>query len=421
MNTENRYYHRVLGKNFYVSNDTRLTGLNNNDLIIGSSGSAKTGTIVYSQLKSLKDSSLIVVDTKGQLAKMFTRELKSKGYEVITLDFVNPERSCLYNPLDYIGRYKDGSAREKDIARLSAALIPDNMDSREPFWPMSARGYLDFFVAYTLGALPKEDHNMYTVSRLYRAYTQEYGEAAFAPFLEANPKSYAANRYKEMMANKNADKMVSSIYGFLNLALFPFDIAEFHGIYDPECRKCEDGSKKKILDIGSLGEKKTVLFLNISDTDHSCDALVNLFYTQTLQTLISKADGNKNGQLKVPVRIMMDDFASGTVIPDFDKIISVVRSRDLWITLCTQSFTQLESLYSKQQALTIINNCDHIIYLGCNDLESSEFIGTRAKKTPEVILAMDRTKEYVIEGGKPAVQIDKLRPYSYQEGAEPEC
>jgi type IV secretory pathway TraG/TraD family ATPase VirD4 len=158
-----------------------------------------------------------------------------------------------------------------------------------------------------------------------------------------------------------------------------------------------------------------VLFVTVSDTDHSLDALVNLFYTQTLQTLISKADQRSDGQLKVPVRIIMDDFASSATIPDFDKIISVVRSRDIWLTMCVQSFTQLESLYPHAQALTLINKCDPLVYLGSNDIQSAEFMGTRALKTPEIILGMDRTKEYIIEGGKPAILVDKVPSYSYKE------
>ncbi len=86
--------------------------------------------------------------------------------------------------------------------------------------------------------------------------------------------------------------------------------------------------------------------------------------------------------------------------------------------MCAQSFSQLESLYSREQALTIVNNCDHIVYLGSNDLDSAQFIGTRAKKTPEMILAMDRTKEYILEGGKPAILIDKIPPYSYEDSPE---
>ena len=412
MNKANRYGFRPLGKGALVSNDTRRTHLNNNDLVVGTTGASKTGSLVYPQLKSLKDSSLIVVDTKGRLSSMFTKELKAKGYRVLNLDFVNPEKSCKYNPLDYIRRYADGSPREMDISKLVSALINDDFD-RELIWPMSAKLYLEFFVAYALSALPEEDHNIYSVMRLYRAFTKELGEAGFIQWLDAHPDSFAKMRYDEISANKSADKMTASIYGFINAAMFPFDISELKNIFDPKFKRGEEDAE--VLDIASLGEEKTVLFINVSDSDHSLDYIVNLFYTQALQTLMSKADERPDGQLKVPVRIILDDFASGATIPDFDKIISVVRSRDIWLTMCIQSFTQLESLYSHEKALTIINNCDHIIYMGSNDLGSAEFIGTRALKTPEIVLAMDRTKEYVIEGGKPAVLVDKITPYSYKD------
>ncbi|MCR5598065.1 MAG: type IV secretory system conjugative DNA transfer family protein, partial [Lachnospiraceae bacterium] len=177
--------------------------------------------------------------------------------------------------------------------------------------------------------------------------------------------------------------------------------------------------EREELDLAALGREKTVLFLNVSDCDHSQDMLVNMLYSQLLQTLIAEADANESGQLDVPVRIIMDDFAASAQIPDFDKIISVVRSRDIWLTLCIQSFTQLDSLYSEAKALTIVNNCDHIVYLGGNDMKSAEFIGTRACKTPESVLCMDRTKEFFIESGKPVKLINKIKSYSF--GVEDIC
>ena len=117
----------------------------------------------------------------------------------------------------------------------------------------------------------------------------------------------------------------------------------------------------------------------------------------------------------MPVRLIIDDFASGAKLEDFDRIISVVRSRDIWLTMCMQSFTQLQTLYTSAQALTVINNCDHIIYLGSNDLGSAEFIGTRAKKTPEAILSIDRDKEFILEGGKPAQMVNKIPSYAFVE------
>ena len=405
-----RYGYRILGKGILISNDTRKTHLNNNDLICGASGSSKTGSIVYTQLKTLSDSSMVVVDTKRRLCSMFTTELKKKGYDVLTLDFVNPEKSCKYNPLKYIRKNNSGTYNELDIAKLAASLVPSGKNEKEPFWTQSARLVLEFFISYTLEALPEEDHNMYAVSRLYRAFTKEAGEAGFLPWLEDHPHSFAKIRYDEISALKASDKTLASVYGFVNTALFPFDISELRNIFDIDKAP---GSRQKTLDIGILGEKKTVLFLNVSDVDHSMDAIVNIFYTQVLQTLITKADNERDGKLKIPVRVIMDDFASSATIPDFDKIISVVRSRDLWISLCIQSFTQLESLYTFEQAQTIVSNCDHIVYLGSNDLNSAKFIGTRANRTPDSILVMDRSKEYILEGGKPAVLVEKVPSYSY--------
>ena len=418
MKKNTRYDHRYLGEGYSVSNDTRSTHLNNNDLIVGGPGSSKTGSIVYTQLKSLKDSSLIVADTKGRLADMFKKELMSKGYKVRTLDFVNPQNSCSYNPLDYIRKNRNGTYKDQDIARLAHALLPDELNGREPFWNISARSILEFFIAYTISALPEEDHNMYTVAKLYRAFLKPQGENAFIPWIKANPDSLVAKRYSQIKGMQNADKTLSSIYAFVNVGLRPYDYEEYKAIFDSEGDKTKNYKRdhhRRPIDLASIGEEKTVLFVNISDSDHSMDAMVNIFYTQTLQTLMGEADSSADGQLKVPVRIIMDDFASGALIPDFDKLISVVRSRDIWLTLCIQSLTQLETLYSRSQALTIINNCDHIVYLGSNDLSSAEFIGTRALKTPEVILGMDREKEYVLEAGKPVSLIRKIPSYSFCE------
>ncbi|MBQ6967461.1 MAG: type IV secretory system conjugative DNA transfer family protein [Lachnospiraceae bacterium] len=434
-----RYGRRCLGKGIYVSNDSRKTRLNNTDLVISGSGGGKTGCIVYPQLKTLNDSSLIVADSKNMLHRMFKEELEKKGYKVLVLDFVNPKQSCLYNPLRFVRRDDDGNYNEMDIMKISAALLPQQ-DKNEPFWETQGRAVLDFFISYCLSVLPEEDHNMYAVTRLYHAFTKEMGESGFIGWIESHPGSFTANRYEKIKNMKIADKTWSSILSFVNVALYPFDVALLHHIFDPDLYKvdeedaecCEiegldeddfsyevcpppvtDLTFREEIDIEALGKEKTVVFLNISDTDHSLDCLVNLFYSQALQTLVSVADRQPDGRLEMPCRIIFDDFASGTRIEDFDKVISIVRSRDIWVTMCIQSLSQLESLYSKPQALTIINNCDHLIYMGCNDLETAIFIGTRAGKVPEEILSLDRAKEYFIESGKKAILVDKIPPYSY--------
>lgn len=423
MNINSKYGYRYLGEGVKVSNDTRVTFLNNNDLIVGNSGSSKTGSVVYPQLKSLKDSSLIVADTKGQLAKMSKDELEAKGYDVKTLDFVNPENSCRYNPLDYIRQDFDGEYKEQDIAKLAACLVPLNVAKNDSFWPTSARIIIEFAISFTLMALKDDQHNMATVSKVATAVCSESADKDnFEGWIHMHTSTLPAKRYMQIQGMKAADKTFSCIQAFVTNALRIFDYKEYQRIFDPYYDRSNPFKPAmQDVNIASLGKKPSVLFLNISDTDHSMDDVVNLFYAQALQTLVAEADASPHGRLAMPVRIIMDDFASSALIPDFDKIISVVRSRDIWLTLCIQSLTQLESLYSHEQAITIMNNCDHIVYLGGNDLDSANFIGTRAMRTPESVLTMDRTKEYILESGKPIALVNKIPSYSFVDEDEDDC
>lgn len=398
INNERISNERILAHNITISNDTRKTGLNNNDLIIGSSGSGKTGGYVVPNLQNITGS-MVVSDTKGQLGKKFTKTLREKGYHVDTLDLVDPLYSCGYNPLDGIRRYRDGSYREQDIITLANTIMP-TLDSREPFWEKAAASYIAFLIAYALDVLPKEEQNMVSVCELHRSYAR--CNLPFVQWIDRNPGSFSAKRYWEMHSSMSADKMWSSINEFANRALNPFDFKEAKQIF----------RNKQSFDIRSLGQRKTVLFLNVSDTDRSFDDIVNVFYTQTLQILCSEADKNWNGCLNVPVRIIMDDFATSARIPHFDKIISVIRSREISVSLILQSLTQLESMYQTAAASTIINNCDHLIYLGSQDQKTAEFIGCRAYKTPEAILCKPRDKVYLLTNGEKAQLADKIKPYS---------
>jgi len=400
MKETKRYGERILAENVKVTNDTVITGLNNNDLIIGSSGSGKTGGYVIPNLQNISES-LVVSDTKGLLKRMFKRELKDKGYEVYTIDLVNPIRSYGYNPLDAIRRYPDGSFREQDVLTLANILVPI-LDTKEPFWEQAARGYLAFLISYCMEVLDKEEQNMISVCELHRAFMQSGGKAAFLANMKCDEESFAMKKYQHLVGLKDAEKTWSCIMEFATRALENFEFKEAAHIFN-NCRN---------FDIRSLGEKKTVLFLNVSDTDRTFDSFVNIFYSQALQVLCDQANQNFDGRLKVPVRIIMDDFATSARIPDFDKVISVIRSRDISVSLILQSLTQLESMYSKAEATTIINNCDHLLYLGTQDMETANFIGCRAFKMPEDILCMSRDKAYLLVNGERAKLVNKVRPYS---------
>lgn len=391
---------RYLADGITISNDTRETGLNNNDMIIGSSGSGKTGGYVIPNIQKI-NGSMVVSDTKGSLCRMFNEELIKKGYSVYTLDFVDPERSCGYDPIKGIRRYKNGKYREQDVLTLANTIMP-TLDKHDPFWEKSAAGYIAFIIAYCLEVLDPEEQNMISVCKLHQAFIKPGGELSFMQWAEKNPDTFAARKFFQIRSGSNADKTWSCIIEFVNRALEPFEFEEARHIF----------ANKDCFDIRCLGRKKTVLFLNVSDTDRTFDQLVNVFYTQALHLLCSEADSSPNGKLKVPVRIIMDDFAASARVPDFDKVISVIRSREISVSLILQSMTQLESMYSKAESLTIINNCDHLLYLGSQDLETANYIGYRAFKTPETILCLPRDQAVLLTNGEKAVFVRKIRPYS---------
>lgn len=397
---KHQYGKRILASNVEVSNDTRISGCNNNDIVCGNSGSGKTGGYVIPNIQNI-DGSLVVSDTKGQLEKRFRPELEAKGYRVYSLDIVNPECSCGYNPMQYIRRYPDGSYREQDILSLARLLCP-TVNIKEPVWDMSAASYVAFLIAYCLEAEPEEDKNLVHVARLHREFIQKDGDIGFLDWIYENPGSFAAEKYYEIVANRPADKMFASIVGFVNVNLEAFSFKEARHIF----------ANRYNFDIKELGRRKTVLFINNSDTDRTFDRIVNMFYTQALHELCAEADARPYGRLAVPVRIIMDDFASSAVIPDFDKIISVIRSRDISVSLIIQSLSQLESMYTQPVSRTIINNCDHILYLGSQDLDTANYIAARAVRTPETILSMPRDKAYLITTGEKAALVSKIAPYS---------
>lgn len=391
---------RVLAEGVAVSNDTQLTGLNNNDLIIGTSGSGKTGGYVIPNLQNITGS-MVISDTKGQLCRLMGAELESKGYDVKILDFVRPQKSCGYNPLSGIRRYNNGKFNEQDILSIANTIMPV-MDKSEPFWEKSASAYIAFLISFGLEISGDENCSMLDICDLHQIFIGNNGSLSFIQWAEKNPDTFAAKKLRQIIATGNADRMWSSIFEFANRALEPFSFEESRAIF-------ENPDSFNILD---LGRKKTVLFLNTSDTDRTFDCLANTFYTQALQLLCAEADNNLNGRLNVPVRIIMDDFASGTMIPDFDKIISVIRSRDISVSIILQSLTQLEALYGYAAAMTIINNCDHVLCLGSQDRSTAEYISYRVGKTPEAVFSLPRSKAVLVTSGEVAAIVDKIKPYS---------
>ena len=180
-------------------------------------------------------------------------------------------------------------------------------------------------------------------------------------------------------------------------------------MYD-EVKPMFDG--KSALDFADLGRKKSILFVNISDTDRSMYSVVNIFYQQLFQSLCNEADSRTDGRLQIPVRIIMDDFASNFNIPDFDKIISVICSRQIFVSLILQSISQLDGMYKTADAKTIINNCDFKVFFGGQDPDTARFIGDMAGCVPEKVTKMRADDVCILERGEEIRFAKKIAPYS---------
>lgn len=393
---------RILAKGISVSNDTRITGCNNNDMIIGPSGSGKTGGYIIPNLQN-PDGSIIVSDTKGRLAKMFSEELKAKGYRVSVLDFVNPKKSVAYNPLKYIRRYSDGRVNEQDVSSFAAILHPVSQHI-DIYWDLSARRYIAMLVGYVLETEFGDESKttMKRVAEVHRLCRSGEGLKIMKSFSIKHPDSLTSKMLGALGDMSEVPKTWNCILDEVSNNLYLFDYEEFSPIF----------GKGKTYDLTKIAKEKTVFFLNVSDTDTSMDIFTNLFHSQVFHSLLSFADSKPDGVLPVPVRMILDDFAASTVIENFDKLISVIRSRELSVSVILQSISQLESIYSKPEASTIINNCDHILYLGGHDLDTADFMSAHANKPRNAIMCMPHTHAYLLTEGQPARLVERVKPYS---------
>ncbi len=380
--------YRILANGITVSNDTWATGLANHDLIIGPTGGGKTRSYVVPNLLSSAES-FVATDTKGSLRRQVGGILERRGFRVLELDFTDVLHSPWgYNPLRYIRWDGDRQCwNEQDIITVAAVLVP--VTSRtDPFWDLSARNYAEALIGYTLDNLPQEEHTLVSVAKLFAEAETGILDELMREYCTICPDSFAAMRWKGLQGGRKADKTYSSILAILSQKLSNYSFGGVQQLF----------TNQNQIDFAAISQEPTAVFLRVSDSDFSLANLTSVFYTQALQMLINEADSRPDNRLQIPVRLYLDDF-SNLIIPDMDKTISIIRSREISVSIALQSVTQLEGLYGHDKAMTIIDNCDHLLYLGGQSVETARFIGAKANKPASAILNLPLGKAWLFERG----------------------
>lgn len=383
----------------YYSMNTFETKVNNNMIIVGSSGSGKTRSIVKPNIHQ-KNASYIISDPKGTLYREMKSDLLQAGYRVEVLDFTDPANSCQFNFFRYI-------RNEQDIIKIANILTDDGKpySHADPFWNHTSRMLVACMISYILDAFPRDKQNMKTLLEMLTCCSDgnDNGVNSIDMYLKIDDKNistFTRNQYK--MLKTCGDKTWKSI---VISALAPF------GMYSSaQLLQMLSGDG---IDIASIGDEKTALFVIVSDTDRSMDKLANIFYSQAMISLCDHADKEcVYGRLPVHVRFILDDFATNVRIENFPSVISTIRAREISAMLVIQAESQLEATYGPD-AGTIIGNCDTYVYTGGNDIETSRSVAQRCNVPMNKILNMPVGKCWIFRRGQEPKLREIIDPEMY--------
>lgn len=396
---------------------------NKNVLVIGGSGSGKTRFYVKPNLMQMH-SSYCVTDPKGTIVIECGKMLEDNGYEIKILNTINFKKSMKYNPFAYL-------RSEKDILKLVQTIIANTKGegekAGEDFWVKAEKLYYTALIGYIFYEAPREEKNFATLLDMIDASeVREDDETYMNPIdrlFEAlekkEPTHFAVKQYKKYKLA--AGKTAKSILISCGARLAPFDIQELR-----------DLMKEDELELDTLGDRKTALFVIISDTDDTFNFVVSIMYSQLFNLLCDKADDEYGGRLPVHVRFLLDEFANIGLIPKFEKLIATIRSREISASIILQAQSQLKAIY-KDNADTIVGNCDSTLFLGGKEKttlkELSETLGketidlyntseTRSnansyglnyQKTGKELMSQDEIT--VMDGSKCIFQLRGVRPF----------
>jgi type IV secretion system protein VirD4 len=355
---------KILTQNVSIGYNMREHRRNMNTLIVGGSGSGKT--YHYAKPNAIQaNTSMVILDPKGEILRDTGKLFKKKKYEVKVLDLINMEKSHCYNPFVYLESDNDV---QRLVTNLFKSTTPKGSQSNDPFWDTAASMLLLSLIFYLKYEAPLEEQNFPMVMEMLRAgdvdeESENIPSALDELFarLEAREPGHIANKYYNAYRSGSA-KTLKSIQITLAARLEKFNLESLASLTSTD-----------ELDLKTMGEKKTVLFALIPDNDTSFNFLVSILYTQLFQQLFYVADHKYGGTLPVHVHFLMDEFANVSLPDDFDKILSVMRSRGVSVSIILQNLAQLKALFEKQWE-SIVGNCDEFLYLGGNEQSTHKYV-----------------------------------------------
>ena len=355
---------KIFTQNVRMGLDDRKHRRNLNTVVVGGSGAGKTRFYAKPNLCQAK-TSYVVLDPKGELLRDTGYLLTQKGYEVRVLDLLNMERSHCYNPFIYL---RDDNDVQRLVTNLFKSTTPKGSQSNDPFWDTAASMLLLALIFYLRYEAPPEEQNFSTVMEMLRAADvredmDEYSsplDELFERLEMRDPEHIAVKYYKDY--HSGSAKTLKSIQITLAARLEKFNLSSLAALTSTD-----------ELDLPSLGEKKVALFALIPDNDTSFNFLVSILYTQLFQQLFNLADHKYGGALPVPVHFLMDEFSNVSLPDDFSKILAVMRSRQVFVSIILQNIAALKALFEKEWE-SILGNCDELLYLGGNETSTHKLI-----------------------------------------------
>lgn len=355
---------KLMTQNVSIGLNAKKHRRNLNTLVCGGSGAGKTRFYCKPNLMQA-NTSFVILDPKGEIVRDVGSLLETKGYDIKILDLISMEKSHCYNPFVYLRSDND---IQRLVTNLFKSTTPKGSQSNDPFWDTAASMLLLALVFYLHYEAPEDEQNFAMVMEMLRAGAIEDEEEPrpspldnlFSELEYESPEHIAVKYYHSY--HSGSAKTLKSIQITLAARLEKFNLESLASLTSTD-----------ELELNTLGDRKTALFALIPDNDTSFNFLVSILYTQLFQQLFYSADHIHGGSLPVPVHFLMDEFANVSLPDDFDKILSVMRSRGVSVSIILQNLAQLKALFEKQWE-SIVGNCDEFLYLGGNEQSTHKYV-----------------------------------------------